>query len=931
MPYDSHFVAGKVPAGKTEISTGAKLSGGKLPLQLFSVHTSDPMKLYDAFYGYRYPDGSLGLTGYAARKEHPITTGVGAGTQYTMFFKVCYANDTRNGGSGVDGTVTINGTQYGLVYLNQMCRTDFNDVAFALKGQVTPYTIDKFYVSEGDYALFAVNFGSDSLDQNQTVQVYCGNQPATDQSSANAYVGGKIPGVQLAAMMDEAEQEVSPIVIADGTAWGVQNWGGGGGSVAGSVSLDSQDTIVGQPSVIGATIAGTYQGWNLYKTAFTHDWTGKSVFRIYVKGTGSGKTYQVELRASDQSNEWRAVFYDTFIGWKYLSIPISSMTVVGSPQLSNVAGVYISWVQTIGDSMKIGRCVVDVGVPVTDWSGNNNNSTSVVGTTIVSSGFTGKTERQLIGATDVITFPSVAAFQTDTFTYMFRIKPVNTWNSTSMPRIIRVLSGNNGWELTLNSNSSTKLVFARNGTGAWAESKATTAALSTSQASHVVLRVAGTSLKIYINGILDTDFTLASAITPSSIGLSIGASSTANHAMMQIEDLVLIPSAIATTLINTAMATAYGDVKALSGTIMYRKLATTTEPSHGTWGAMETKIAYAVPDLYASQHQLNFTLDQTNKKAAIEFYVGNTQEESANVLILTPSNPAAFWNITGTWGTGTISAPTVSNEATIRQKDTNSLKISVGSGSVAHWFIGHTYGTAQNWSTYDFVGLRWYGQNTGATLQYYIKNSGGAVWNSYDFIDNFLGWKTIIWPRLAPSSTAGTLDWTTVLVLTVQPLTSNLSGSFYMERARNDIGSWAYVEFGVPDKLQTIGVNSKVYYRLYAYKQSNSTYNAVIQWDTANYVFYNMNLIFLDGTAQNTIVNSTYNYGGCGFDIGKRGSQPAKVYNTLLPAGYSITTYSKAKTRYRIGVAVKMPPHDRNASASTGIGQCKLKLEVYFV
>jgi hypothetical protein len=33
----------------------------------------------------------------------------------------------------------------------------------------------------------------------------------------------------------------------------------------------------------------------------------------------------------------------------------------------------------------------------------------------------------------------------------------------------------------------------------------------------------------------------------------------------------------------------------------------------------------------------------------------------------------------------------------------------------------------------------------------------------------------------------------------------------------------------------------------------------------------------------------------------------------------------------RIGFALKMPPADGQASATSGVGQCRLKLEVYFV
>jgi hypothetical protein len=60
---------------------------------------------------------------------------------------------------------------------------------------------------------------------------------------------------------------------------------------------------------------------------------------------------------------------------------------------------------------------------------------------------------------------------------------------------------------------------------------------------------------------------------------------------------------------------------------------------------------------------------------------------------------------------------------------------------------------------------------------------------------------------------------------------------------------------------------------------------------------------------------------------GKRG----QLMNGVFGNAVTMTYAGKGGCKYRVGLAVKLPPADGQASATSGIGQMKLKLEVYFV
>ncbi|MGY5858573.1 MAG: DUF2341 domain-containing protein [Candidatus Thorarchaeota archaeon] len=110
------------------------------------------------------------LSGWEYRKSHNITGSVGAGTNYQIQFIV-------NRGAGVD-----NGSS---VYCGGQCRTDFGDIRFTSSDGLTllDYWIES--IQGSNIATFWVEV-LDTLDVNQTIYIYYGNEDALVASDGNA-------------------------------------------------------------------------------------------------------------------------------------------------------------------------------------------------------------------------------------------------------------------------------------------------------------------------------------------------------------------------------------------------------------------------------------------------------------------------------------------------------------------------------------------------------------------------------------------------------------------------------------------------------------------------------------------------------------------------------------------------------------------------
>ena len=158
------FERSKVPIGKDDYSSGMKLPLGKLHPALFGVHINSPtgniIQLHDAYRGKFFEGGNAGLTGFPFCVDISYSASVGASENYQFLVKVYYACDMIHGGDtgNVNGTEVLDGepTPIPKIYLNRLCRWDFGDVRFQLKGVTgtTFYTYKLIEKVDGVSALF---------------------------------------------------------------------------------------------------------------------------------------------------------------------------------------------------------------------------------------------------------------------------------------------------------------------------------------------------------------------------------------------------------------------------------------------------------------------------------------------------------------------------------------------------------------------------------------------------------------------------------------------------------------------------------------------------------------------------------------------------------------------------------------------------------
>jgi hypothetical protein len=366
----------------------------------------------------------------------------------------------------------------------------------------------------------------------------------------------------------------------------------------------------------------------------------------------------------------------------------------------------------------------------------------------------------------------------------------------------------------------------------------------------------------------------------------------------------------------------YPDATLEEGKVLVRKYATTTQPAWGTPQATETRQAYAVKELYPSQHDLGFTIDRAAKKMTKEYYVGNEAEESLEV-VNHYNGEAGYW-IRSVYGTG-------SYDVTLTEEE-GRLKYDIVAGAASEVSAVHTFGSDINWSTKDFVILEVEGTNSGQTMRIAFKTSAYTATYVNAFTDNFVGRKTVVVP-LAQFDPAIRAAFRYVY-LTVIPTGT---GTIYIRKLSVDVGVWAYLESSVPDILQTEGNTDSATFDLekvniYLWDTVLEKYVKVVYWDNYNWVWRSDLSKFLNGANFQAVYGEIqiYRSRNCAvlFIKGKCGETKGRKYDGM--ADLTIK-YESRDTKYIVGYAIKMPPADGQASATTGGAQVKIKEEVYYV
>jgi hypothetical protein len=318
----------------------------------------------------------------------------------------------------------------------------------------------------------------------------------------------------------------------------------------------------------------------------------------------------------------------------------------------------------------------------------------------------------------------------------------------------------------------------------------------------------------------------------------------------------------------------------------------------------------------------SYSLDKPNKKFTTEFILDNDQEETSVIEIY--DDDETFWSVYQSGG-GSFGV-TLSEETTIKTKGTSSLKMAVAAGSFAEIGAQHSYGAGQDWSSKEFLALYFYGTNNGETWKVQISDApaGGPGYREYHFVNNFSGWKRLVFGLANPTVSGGSLNLAAVrsiFVYTSAPVSSNV----YLDRTLIDVGQWARIELYIPDLLDTAVRNVRIYsWNGIAY-DATPFFQHDIEDNVPAVLSDRTKLFFLNAVTGDKIASADQNIME-GWGRGVRG----QTKNGLLDAGNQITYGSNYGCKQRTGFAIKMPPDDGQDSGTGGISQVRIKVEVYY-
>lgn len=165
----------------------------------------------------------------------------------------------------------------------------------------------------------------------------------------------------------------------------------------------------------------------------------------------------------------------------------------------------------------------------------------------------------------------------------------------------------------------------------------------------------------------------------------------------------------------------------------------------------------------------------------------NDWEEAAPTKIA-DDEQSSFWTA-GTWGSGSIRMPILSDDSDIRIKGSNSLKIVVYNSTNSgykYWYIAHHYEVPLDLSGKEFICLYWYGSNTGKKMGVYLRSPDDANFFRRDFLDNFNGWNRLVLP-LITFSKVNDAKWNYITDIRIVCFDENVSGTWYLDRVILDV------------------------------------------------------------------------------------------------------------------------------------------------
>ena len=162
------------------------------------------------------------------------------------------------------------------------------------------------------------------------------------------------------------------------------------------------------------------------------------------------------------------------------------------------------------------------------------------------------------------------------------------------------------------------------------------------------------------------------------------------------------------------------------------------------------------------------------------------------VLVFEEVNPLVFYeDDEGIWsayqtGSGSYGI-TLSEETTIVKKGTSSLKAVVGAGSYENVGYFYNFGSQQDWTGKEFACFWFYGSNSSETVRFRVED-----WDDdyvyWDVVDNWSGWKRLVFPFDNPDGSSGTFELSKVKGITVYWEAVGAAFTCYQDRIVLDHG-----------------------------------------------------------------------------------------------------------------------------------------------
>jgi hypothetical protein len=229
------------------------------------------------------------------------------------------------------------------------------------------------------------------------------------------------------------------------------------------------------------------------------------------------------------------------------------------------------------------------GQTVTDYSGNANHGTAT-GTTIVHSPFyVGKKARNFDGSSDEVLIASIAPLQFTRKGSLF----VMLQKSQAMNDNDRVIERGAASSFNFEFEATNQNVrFWDAGYGV-VYNGVTAIGVPCSVGVSIDKDAASQNIKTYFNGTYANSANTTSDLADATSNWRIGRYRYSTiHGFHGILGNVLVFSAVLTNTQHTNLASGYPDASLLAGSVLVRKWATTTQPSHADWGSEESRVTF---------------------------------------------------------------------------------------------------------------------------------------------------------------------------------------------------------------------------------------------------------------------------------------------------------------------------------------------------